>query len=492
MLFNSHIFLFAFLPLALLAVFGLGRLGFRGALFGLTVASFAFYAWWDWHNLLILVPSLLVNFGFGRRLTASAAKGEGRSSKLLLTIAIAFNLCLLGYFKYLDFAIATASTLTGIQYALKHIVLPLGISFFTFEQIAYVVDSSRGKARPYGFLEYCVFVTFFPHLIAGPIIQHDELLEQMDARIQRPNRENLSLGFTLFVIGLFKKVVLADTIAVHVGPVYDAGLGAPVPTLFAAWLATVAYSVQLYFDFSGYSDMAIGLARLFNLKLPANFDSPYRAHNIIDFWRRWHLTLSRFLRNYLYIPLGGNRGSSFRRYLNLFLTMLLGGLWHGAGWGFVLWGGLNGLFLLINHLWRNTFKLSKDNPRPVSRFTLEVGITWTFLLIMFSRVFFRAPTFDGAVRVLKGLVGQGGIAIAEGLRAESKGVAMLIVLYAWCRYAPNSQQWLAAMKPVLKPVMNPSPWQVQLNPRWALVFAAMGLTSLLLFNRVSQFLYFQF
>ncbi len=412
MLFNSHIFLFAFLPLALLAVFGLGRVGFRGALAGLTLASFAFYAWWDWHNLFILVPSLLVNFGFGRLLTARPGH------KVLLAVAIVFNLCLLGYFKYLDFAISTASTLTGIQYTLRHIVLPLGISFFTFEQIAYVVDSSKGKARPYGFLEYCVFVTFFPHLIAGPIIQHDELLAQMDERIRRPNRENLSLGFSLFIIGLFKKVVLADTIAVHVGPVYDAGFHAPVPTLFAAWLATIAYSIQLYFDFSGYSDMAIGLARVFNLKLPANFDSPYRAHNIIDFWRRWHLTLSRFLRNYLYIPLGGNRGGKVRRYLNLFLTMLLGGLWHGAGWGFVLWGGLNGLFLLVNHLWRNTLNLDKDNPRPNSRFALEVGLTWTFLLIMFSRVFFRTPSFEAAVRVLKGLVGQGGFAIAEGLRAE--------------------------------------------------------------------------
>jgi len=492
MLFNSHIFLFAFLPLAVLAVFGLGRLGFRGALAGLTIASFAFYAWWDWHNLLILVPSLLVNFAFGRLLTRSAQQREGRSSTLLLTIAIVFNLGLLGYFKYLDFAIATASTLTGVQYALKHIVLPLGISFFTFEQIAYVVDSSRGKARPYGFLEYCVFVTFFPHLIAGPIIQHDELLAQMDHRIQRPNRENLSLGVSLFVIGLFKKVVLADTIAVHVGPVYDAGLGAPVPTLFAAWLATIAYSVQLYFDFSGYSDMAIGLARVFNLKLPANFDSPYRAHNIIDFWRRWHLTLSRFLRNYLYIPLGGNRGGSVRRYLNLFLTMLLGGLWHGAGWGFVLWGGLNGLFLLVNHLWRNVWNLPKDNPRPKSRLTLELGLTWTFVLIMFSRVFFRTPSFDAAVRVLEGLIGRNGLAIAEGLKAEWKAVVMLAVLYAWCRYAPNSQQWLAAQAPVLKPVDEPSRWQVQFTPRWALVFAAMGLTSLLLFNRVSEFLYFQF
>jgi alginate O-acetyltransferase complex protein AlgI len=492
MLFNSHVFLFAFLPLAMLAVFGLGKLGFRGALAGLTLASFAFYAWWDWHNLFVLVPSLLVNFVFGRLLTRSAHARGGRASKLLLSVAVIFNLCLLGYFKYLDFGIATASALTGVKYALRHIVLPLGISFFTFEQIAYVVDSSRGKARPYGFLEYCVFVTFFPHLIAGPIIQHDELLGQMDARIRRPDRDNLSLGAALFVIGLFKKVVLADTIAVHVGPVYDVGPDAAVPTFFAAWLATVAYSIQLYFDFSGYSDMAIGLARMFNLKLPANFDSPYRAHNIIDFWRRWHLTLSRFLRNYLYIPLGGNRGGKVRRYLNLFLTMLLGGLWHGAGWGFVLWGGLNGFYLVVNHLWRSLWNLPKENPRPRSRLALEVGLTWTFVLIMLSRVFFRTPSFSAAVRVLEGLAGRGGFAVAEGLRAEGKAVVLLVALYAWCRYAPNSQQWLASREPVLKPVADPSPWQLQFTPRSALVLAAMTLSSLLLFNRVSEFLYFQF
>ncbi|MDP3157565.1 MAG: MBOAT family O-acyltransferase [Archangium sp.] len=491
MLFNSHLFLFGFLPLALLAVFSSGRSGLRGALAALTVLSIGFYAWWDWHNLFLLIPSLLVNFAFGRALTRDAQRRKGPASRALLAVAIAFNLLLLGYFKYTDFALSTVSTLTGVPYALRHIVLPLGISFFTFEQIAYVVDSSKGHVRPYGFLEYCVFVTFFPHLIAGPIIQHDELLAQMDARICTPRADNLALGFSLLAIGLFKKVALADSVAGHVGGVYDVSASAPVPTLAAAWLATVAYSVQLYFDFSGYSDMAIGLARMFNLKLPANFDSPYRAHNIIEFWRRWHMTLSRFLRNYLYIPLGGNRGGPFRRYLNLFITMVLGGLWHGAGWGFVLWGGLNGLYLVVNHLWRGAWGLPKDNAPPKQRWRLEVGLTTTFVLIMASRVFFRSNSLAGAGRVFAGLVGQGGLGLSV-LRAEWASIGFLLVLYGWCRWAPNSQQWLAAKDPLLAPVEGAPKWQVAFTPRWALGLAALTATSLLLLNRVSEFLYFQF
>lgn len=491
MLFNSHVFLFGFLPLALVAVFVLGRRSFTGALAALSVASVGFYAYWDWTNLFVLVPSLLVNFGLGKTLTHRAK--SGRPVQALLVVAIVFNLAVLGYFKYTDFLLGTATALTGIPFALKHIVLPLGISFFTFEQLAYVVDSSRGQAREYGFLEYCVFVTFFPHLIAGPIIQHDELLAQMDERIRRPTLDAFTLGLTALTIGLFKKVVLADTVAVHVPPVYDVATGAPIPPLFDAWYATVAYSVQLYFDFSGYSDMAIGLARMFNLKLPANFDSPYRAHNIIDFWRRWHMTLSRFLRNYLYIPLGGNRGSSFRRYANLMMTMLLGGLWHGAGWGFVLWGGINGLFLVLNHLWRSFRGLPKDNPAPERWVLRELGMTLTFLLIMFSRVFFRTPTFSDAVRVLEGLAGLGGgPTLLEGLQANWQGVVLLLGLYGWTRWAPNTQQWLSEKHPVLRPVEGGSALQLRFTGRWAVVVSMMLLTSLLFLNRVSQFLYFQF
>ncbi|MBX7114035.1 MAG: MBOAT family protein [Myxococcaceae bacterium] len=489
MLFNSYAFLVGFLPLALIAFFGLGRMkSMRWALGALVVASITFYAYWDWHNLKVLVPSLVVNFVLGRALTARAEQKQ--PTQLLVTLGVIFNLGLLGYFKYTDFLLQTATQLSGMPFALQHIVLPLGISFFTFEQIAYIVDSSRGKSRPYSFLEYLLFVTFFPHLIAGPIIQHDELLNQLDDKTRRFNTEAFTLGLTLLIFGLFKKVVLADALVVNVGPVYDDTSG-QVPTFFNAWLATLCYSLQLYFDFSGYSDMAIGLARMFNLKLPANFDSPYKAHNIIDFWRRWHMTLSRFLRNYLYIPLGGNRGGKTRRYVNLMLTMLLGGLWHGAGWGFVIWGGLNGIFLVINNLFRSWRGANKENTPEGPFWLVELSGGFTFICIMLSRVSFRSPNLDTATVVFKGLLGQGGWAIAEGLRSEAKTVALALALFAVCRFMPNTQELLATKQPVFQKV-TPRRLQFEWNPRWAVVVGAMAVASLMLLTRVSEFLYFQF
>lgn len=489
MLFNSYAFLVGFLPLALIAFFGLGRLkSTRWALGALVVASLGFYAYWDVRNLRVLIPSLLVNFALGRILTARAALGTG--TKPLVVLGIVFNLGLLGYFKYTDFLLQTATQVSGIPFALQHIVLPLGISFFTFEQIAYIVDSSRGKSRPYSFLEYLLFVTFFPHLIAGPIIQHDELLNQLGEKTRRFSKEAFTLGLTLLIFGLFKKVVLADSLVAHVGPVYDSTSG-QIPTFFNSWLATVCYSLQLYFDFSGYSDMAIGLAHMFNLKLPANFDSPYQAHNIIDFWRRWHMTLSRFLRNYLYIPLGGNRGGPTRRYVNLMITMILGGLWHGAGWGFVLWGTLNGVFLVINNLFRNWRGANKENTPEGAWWVVELSGWFTFLCIMLSRVSFRAPDMHTAGLVFKGLLGQGAWAIAEGLRAEWKTVALALVLFAVCRYLPNTQTILASKGPVFQPVQG-GRWQLEWNTRWAVVVGGMAIASLMLLTRVSEFLYFQF
>ncbi len=495
MLFNSYAFLFAFLPLALIGFFGLGRLarGPRPALGLLVLASLAFYAFWDWRNLAVLLPSLLINFGLGHWLTRRAQ--AGRTTRLWVWLGVVFNLGLLGYFKYTDFLLQTGTQLSGVPFALRHIVLPLGISFFTFEQIAYVVDSSHGKARAYSFLEYLLFVTFFPHLIAGPIIQHNQLLDQLGDPTRRFDWNAFSLGFTLLVLGLFKKVVFADTLAPYVGPVYDGASapGAGLPTLFNAWLATLCYSLQLYFDFSGYSDMAIGLARMFNLKLPANFDSPYKAHNIIDFWSRWHMTLSRFLRSYLYIPLGGNRQGTVRRYANLMITMLLGGLWHGAGWGFILWGGLNGLYLVANHLFRQLRGAPEHNARQGPRWLLELSMAFTFLCVMVSRVFFRAPDLKTAGVVFRGLLGQGGLQRVQGLRAEWKTVALALTLLAVCRYAPNTQQWLASHSPVFGKVRGEAaPLPFRFSTRWAIAVSAMAVVSLSMLTRVSEFLYFQF
>jgi D-alanyl-lipoteichoic acid acyltransferase DltB (MBOAT superfamily) len=498
-LFNSYAFLFAFLPLALVAFFGLGHLrAGRVAMPVLVVASLGFYAYWDWRNLFILAPSLLVNFFLGHWLTVSRATAEGdparaRTRKLLLVAGLVFNLGLLGWFKYLDFLIGTASFLASpfgvAALPLQHLVLPLGISFFTFEQIAYIVDAHRGQPRPYGFLEYCVFVTFYPHLIAGPIIQHNELMDQLGGKVGKPNAENLALGFTMLIAGLFKKVVIADTCMRVVPGVYDHGV--PSLSMVEAWIGTIGYSLQLYFDFSGYSDMAIGLALMVNVRLPQNFNSPYKAHNPIEFWRRWHMTLSRFLRNYLYIPLGGNRGSEARRYFNLFMTMLLGGLWHGAGWGFVLWGGLNGFYLVVNNLFRKWRKAPKENEPEGPWWLVELACLWTFFLIMLSRVFFRSPTFSTAWGVLRSLFGAHGV----GLEHVVENAATLVgfaLLYLFCRHAPNTQQVLSSLSPVYGKVEAPSRVQVRLSPAVAVVVAGMALASLLKLTAVSEFLYFQF
>lgn len=488
MLFNSYAFLFGFLPLALAAFFSLGRLrDGRVAVAVIIASSLAFYAYWDWRNLGVLIPSLLVNFAIGRSLSL-------QSRKWVLVAGLVFNLALLGLFKYADFALRTVNAVGGLSIPLLHLALPLGISFFTFEQIAYIVDAHRGHARRYGFVEYCLFVTFFPHLIAGPIIQHNELLCQAEGEkrlsLCAPRADNLALGTAFLIVGLFKKVVIADNCARFVAP-YDLIATGVVPSFVQAWTATVGYSLQLYFDFSGYSDMAIGLARMMNLRLPQNFNSPYKAHNPIEFWRRWHMTLSRFLRVYLYIPLGGNRGSAARRYLNIFLTMALGGLWHGAGWGFVLWGAINGVYLVVNNLFRALRAAPAGNAPEGPRWLIELSCGWTFFLIMLSRVFFRSPDLDSSVAMLKSLFLQGEIGL-EHIGPLAPALVGLAVLYGFCRFSPNVQQLFAHLEPVFGNVEQPSRLRVPMSRGTGLLLAVMALSSLLMLTRVSQFLYFQF
>ena len=281
------------------------------------------------------------------------AAGRQLQGKRWLLVAIAANLALLAYYKYAIFFVANAQRLIGHVGPLPEIVLPLGISFFTFTQIAFLVDAHRGLAREYSFTHYTLFVTYFPHLIAGPILHHREMMPQFDRRSTYTlDWDNVAVGLTMFIIGLFKKTVIADDMAAFASPAFDAAAGGTQLTLLEAWGAALAYTFQIYFDFSGYTDMALGASRMFGIVLPLNFRSPYKAANIIDFWRRWHITLSRFLRDYVYIPLGGNRKTVPRRYENLLLTMLVGGLWHGAGWTFVFWGALHGIYLVVNHGWR--------------------------------------------------------------------------------------------------------------------------------------------
>ena len=352
------------------------------------------------------------NFLFGRAILDNF-KNE-KYIKLVLFLGVTLNLFLLGYYKYSNFFVDNINSLTGSSLYLNTIVLPLGISFFTFEQIAYLVDTYRGKSKRYSLLHYCTFVTFFPQLIAGPIAHHKEIIPQLENQdIYKFNYQNFSSGITLFFIGLFKKVMIADKLAGFATPVFDAAELGYTLTFFESWIGALAYTFQIYFDFSGYSDMAIGLGIMLGIKLPFNFNSPYKATNIIEFWRRWHMTLSRFLRDYLYIPLGGNRKGTISRYNNLIVTMLLGGLWHGASWTFVVWGGLHGFYLIINHSWSHLVKYLTKNKNGTTHLGRIFSTLITFIAVIVAWVFFRAESFQGAMIVLEGMVGSNGIILPD-------------------------------------------------------------------------------
>jgi alginate O-acetyltransferase complex protein AlgI len=392
MIFSSPKFILLFLPIAFLGYFYLNRI--RLVLAGkawLVAVSLFFYAYWNIAYLPLLVGSILFNFAVGTALTPNPDKPARFPRRLVLAFGIIGNLGLLGYFKYADFLIDNINAAFDIGFISPHLLLPLGISFFTFTQIAYLVDSYRGEAREYDFLNYALFVTFFPHLIAGPILHHGEMMSQFKSRWTLVMRyRNIALGLFIFSIGLFKKVVIADTFAVWANAGFEGG---ETLDFFSAWATSLSYTFQLYFDFSGYCDMAIGAALLFNIWLPINFNSPYQALDIQDFWRRWHMTLSRYLRDYLYIPLGGNRCSTPRVYLNLMATFILGGLWHGASWMFVLWGAFHGLALVIHRAW--------------SGFGLRMpkAMAWllTFNFINLTWIFFRADTPENAWRIIRGM-----------------------------------------------------------------------------------------
>jgi alginate O-acetyltransferase complex protein AlgI len=409
LLFNSYEFIFAFLPITFFIYFYLNhkRLTEASKVF-LVVSSLFFYSWWNPVYLPLILVSMVFNYVIGTSLTkdeehkkvSKLANAVSRREKLprkkqLLTIGIVGNIGLLGYFKYSDFFIGNFNLAFGSDIPLLHLALPLAISFFTFQQIAYLVDSYRQETKEYDFLNYAVFVTFFPQLIAGPIVHHKEMMPQFaNARNKVKNYKNIALGLFIFSIGLFKKVVIADTFAVWATAGFDT---ATTLNLFEAWATSLSYTFQLYFDFSGYTDMAIGAALLFNIRLPINFNSPYKATNIQDFWRRWHITLSRFLKDYVYIPLGGNRKGNFRTYNNLMATFIIGGIWHGAGWTFVFWGFLHGIALFIHRAWSSL------------GFKLWTWLAWliTFNFVNIAWIFFRAKDWDDAIKVLSGMIGLG-------------------------------------------------------------------------------------
>ena len=406
MLFNSWVFVFAFLPVTVAGFYLVAARGGRqdAALAWLLACSLAFYAWHDWRLLALILGSIGFNFLAGGALAARA--GASRPTRPLLAVAIAVNLGLLGWFKYANFFLGTASRLFALDAIRLEIVLPLAISFFTFQQIAYLVDVSRGEAAERSWLRYALFVAFFPHLIAGPLLHHAAILRQFrDPAMFTPDARRFAVGSTLFALGLVSKVALADRCARFVDPAFAAAASAAPLAWTDAAYGTLGFGFQIYFDFADYSTMAIGLAALFGIRLPVNFDSPYKSASIIEFWRRWHITLSNFLRDYLYVPLGGNRRGRARRWANLMATMLLGGLWHGASWNFVAWGGLHGLYLVANHAWRAA--------RPRLGVARAVPGGWlagwalTFAAVSLAWVFFRAPV-EGGGQIGVGQTGQAG------------------------------------------------------------------------------------
>ncbi len=471
MLFNSYGYLFAFLPIALAGYFALNRSS-TIALAWLVAASLFFYAWWNPLHLPVVLGSIAFNYWVGRRIMGSAGR-----RRHWLWLGIAGNLLLLGVFKYTLFAAGVVAELSGWQSSVPHIALPLGISFFTFTQIAYLVDTACGEVQETNPLHYTLFVTFFPHLLAGPILHHKEMMPQFaDVKNRVFNSANFARGLFLLALGFGKKVLIADPL----GATANAGYASVDTIGFSdAWTTTLAYTFQIYFDFSGYTDMALGAALMFNIRLPVNFNSPYLATDIQDFWRRWHITLSRFLRDYLYVPLGGNRAADMRIAANVMATFLLGGLWHGAGWTFIVWGGLHGIALVIFRWWQRIgFRLHR-----------ALGVLLTFAFVHLTWIFFRAPSLGDAGRMLRALVPDAAslatlqfnplpILGAIGLPYAAPSAGLVLLAAAILSLLPRNSDELAGRFAARKR-----------DSVWAAALLCLGTLTL---GQVTQFLYFNF
>ena len=494
MLFNSYVFILAFLPLTLLAYHALRHFsGARPAIASLVLMSFVFYGWWSPKYvpllLLLMAADLVIVRPMARWRTSRPVLARS-----LLALGITINLSALGYYKYANFFVDNINALFGLDLFLATIVLPIGISFYVFQKVAFLVDAYQGKVTSFRLLDYALFVTFFPQLIAGPIVHHSEMMPQFaDPRPFKPHY--FALGLTIFAIGLSKKVLLADTAAAFATPQFDAAAGGAVLGFTAAWSAALAYTAQLYFDFSAYSDMAVGLGLLFGIRLPVNFDSPYKATSIIDFWRRWHITLSRFLRDYLYIPLGGNRHGKTRRHINLVITMALGGIWHGAGWTFLIWGMLHGTYLMINHAWRSLFGNGEEaTGSPVLRI---VYAAITFLAVVVAWVFFRAADVGTALSLLQSMAGLQGASSAPATVDVDMALLTASALLALAWLAPNTYQLTGYVGPAgsygsgrAVPPVRLGGWQVSYG--WAATVGLLLALNLASMSRVSEFIYFQF
>ena len=506
MIFNSFEFLFLFLPAVLVAYYLARRhIGHWTALSLLAGASFFFYAWWDvsrapWHELtgwngeslirslwfirhvLLLLISVITN-----HVVARLMRRWGHQP--LLAFGIIFNLSLLGFFKYADFLASNINALTGLDIPELGLGLPLAISFFSFQQISYLVDVARRKTEPGHFFAHALFVSFFPHIVAGPLIQHHQIASQFNDTTRKDDLwDNLGVGLSIFAIGLAKKVLIAESIEPYASSLFALAERGDTPGLAAAWVGATAYALQIFFDFSGYSDMALGLARCLGFRLPVNFNGPYKSASIVEFWRRWHITLSHFLRDHLYIPLGGNRHGETRRSINLMATMLLGGLWHGAAWTFVIWGGLHGLGLTVNHYW------NKWGPKGWFQGhwrIAAIGLTFAFTTIAW--VFFRAESFDGAGRILAGMFGFSGLGL-EAVSTEALAWVIFGLGLIWS--LPDTPEVFSDVidEQTLKDAqIKPKPgWRWRFTRLAALAAAALLFLSILNAWKTSEFIYYTF
>jgi D-alanyl-lipoteichoic acid acyltransferase DltB (MBOAT superfamily) len=501
MLFTQFEFLFIFLPVTLGGYVLLARaMANPVARMGwLALASLAFYGYWDIRFVPVILVSVAFNYAAGFLISGQTGR---RPRGWLFAFAISANLAALAFYKYTNFGIQILNAITASRHPTLAIVLPLGISFFTFTQIAYLADVYGGYAHERSLVKYSLFVTYFPHLIAGPILHHREMMPQFGSEDSRRfSAENVALGLTILTIGLFKKSFIADGFALVANPVFVAANGSHLQ-LLDAWGGALAYSLQIYFDFSGYSDMAIGISIMFGIKLPFNFDSPYKSRSMIEFWRRWHISLSRFLRDYLYVPLGGNRRGEHRRNANLFATMLLGGLWHGAGFTFVIWGALHGLFLIVNHRWRALVLQRPALARIASAAWFPVvALVLTQVAVVLAWVFFRADSPVAAGRVIRGMLG---LSVADKITTahlvDVRTLLLIVAGYVACLSLPNVNAMFERWKVGLETYHNPQPWsalRLAWHPSipWA-VGTSLALVAAVLMNIIagddSPFLYFQF
>jgi alginate O-acetyltransferase complex protein AlgI len=540
MLFNSYPFLFGFLPVVLVGFYVLGASRRDWALAWLTAASLFFYAWWRPVNVLLIAPSILVNYGLARGLERTR-DANPRQAKVILIVGIVFNLCFLGYFKYLNFFESSLNDAFGAGFVLTRLILPLGISFITFQKIAFLVDVHGGRVDKFSLADYGLFVLFFPQLIAGPIVHYREMMPQFRAASCRYDPENVAVGVSLFFFGLAKKLLLADPLSALVAPLYAQAAAGTPQSATEAWIAALGFTLQIYFDFSGYTDMALGVARGFGIKLPLNFNSPLKAINIVDFWLRWHVSLTRFLTAYIYNPLAlhltrrrmaqgkpifGGRNTSIGAFLTLLamptlLTMFISGMWHGAGYTYILWGLLHGVYLCINHAWRLIRPRIWSNARVYNRRAKPFGFVLTFVAVVAGMVLFRAPTASAALVLWKGMVGVYGVTLPQAVFSRLGSIAGFLtsigvrpawtsgsilmaatirigVLLVIALLMPNTLQMLAAYEPALGVKAGKTASRLERvltwvpNRTWAVGLACVALAGILSLGELSEFLYWQF